>query len=475
MSNTNIKEKRKPTKPEALSLLALMIALFTYGTIAGMNYVPLMIVVAAYSCIIAMRCGYTWKELEKAINAKIGKAVPVLSIFLGVGLLVGAFMFSGTIPMLIYYGIQIVSAKWLYLCAFILCSIFSIFTGTSNGSVSTAGLAMMSIGLAMDGINLGMLAGAIICGAIVGDKLSPLSDTTIMAAAVTDNDVIDHIKHQSKTVLPAALISLVIYIVIGFFSPASGSTMNPTSEGLITSMDAMYKWSILLLLPIVVVLWGSFTRKSTAVTLVLASAVALLIGIFYQGFAPADGVKALYEGFKCTMTGVDAELISAETSKILQRGGMTSMTKPFFTIFICFYFAATAELAGTMETLLDMISGFVKNTFSLIACTGLSMILLQCICGSSTPSIALAGPLFKKKYEDMGLHSLNLAREIEDFGTGSTAFIPWSSSGQLYLGILGLNTLTYFKYSYMVWIIWILALVYAATGKCIKKLDKEEK
>ena len=102
MSNTNIKEKRKPTKLEALSLLALMLGLFTYGTMAGMNYVPLMIVVAAYSCVIALRCGYTWKELETAINAKIGKAVPVLSIFLGVGLLVGAFMFSGTIPMLIY-------------------------------------------------------------------------------------------------------------------------------------------------------------------------------------------------------------------------------------------------------------------------------------------------------------------------------------------------------------------------------------
>jgi len=127
-----------------------------------------------------------------------------------------------------------------------------------------------------------------------------------------------------------------------------------------------------------------------------------------------------------------------------------------------------------MEVLLDMISGFVKNTFTLILSSGLAMVLLECVCGSSTPSTAIAGPLFKKKYEDMGLHSLNLAREIEDFGTGTTAFIPWSSSGQLYVGILGVSTFEFFKYSYLNWFIWIIALFYAATGIGIKKLDKKE-
>ncbi|MBQ7815887.1 MAG: Na+/H+ antiporter NhaC, partial [Oscillospiraceae bacterium] len=217
------REKRKATKFEAISMLVLMFAVFAVGTKLGLNYVPLMICVAAYSIFIAWRCGYSWKEQEKAINARIGKAVPVLSIFLGVGMLVGSFMFSGTIPMLIYYGIQIVSAKWIYLCAFLLCAIFSILTGTANGSVSTSGLAMMSIGLAMDGVNLGLLAGAILCGATIGDKLSPLSDTTIMASAVTDNDVMDHIKHQAKVVIPAALITLVIYIIIGFTTHTDAS------------------------------------------------------------------------------------------------------------------------------------------------------------------------------------------------------------------------------------------------------------
>ena len=476
MGKTRI--KRKPTKLEAISLLILMFAVFAVGTKLGLNYVPLMICVAAYSIFIAWRCGYTWKEQEKAINNRIGRAVPVLSIFLGVGALVGSFMFSGTIPMLIYYGIQIISAKWIYLCAFLLCAIFSILTGTANGSVSTAGLATMSIGLAMDGVNLGLLAGAILCGATIGDKLSPLSDTTIMASAVTENDVMDHIKHQAKVVVPAALITLVIYIVIGITTHTDASVINATSQGLLDSMDMIYKWSWILLLPAVVVVMGSVMKWSTTVTLVAASALALAIGVGFQGFAIKDGVTAIYQGFQCKMAlgarpDMVLDAISAETLTVLQRGGLTSMSKPFFTIFICFYFAATAELAGTMEVLLDMIAGFVKNTWSLVLSTGVAMVLLECVCGSSTPATAIAGPLFKKKYEDMGLHSLNLAREIEDFGTGSTAFIPWSSSCQLYIGILGLNAMTYLRYSFMNWFIWIIAIVFAITGIGIKKLDKK--
>ena len=473
------KEKRKATRLEAVSLLILMFAVFAIGTKLGLNYVPLMICVAAYSIFIAWRCGYSWKEQEKAINNRIGRAVPVLSIFLGVGMLVGSFMFSGTIPMLIYYGIQIVSAKWVYLCAFLLCAIFSILTGTANGSVSTAGLAMMSIGLAMEGVNVGLLAGAILCGATIGDKLSPLSDTTIMASAVTENDVMDHIKHQAKVVIPAALITLIIYIVIGFTTHTDASAINATSQGLLESLDAIYKWSWILILPAIVVVLGSVMKWSTTMTLVAASALALVIGVAFQGFGIKDGVTAIYQGFQCKMAlGARPDLvldaISKETLSVLQRGGITSMSKPFFTIFICFYFAATAELAGTMEVLLDMIAGFVRNTWSLVLSTGVAMVLLECVCGSSTPSTAIAGPLFKKKYEDMGLHSLNLAREIEDFGTGSTAFIPWSSSCQLYIGILGLNAMTYLKYSYMNWFIWAIALFYAFTGICIKKLDKAE-
>lgn len=471
--------KRLPTTFEAISLLIVMLIVFSGGTVFSMNYVPLMMIVAAYAMFICWRCGYSYKEMEKAISNKIGKSVPVLSIFLCVGLLVGALMYCGTIPMLIYYGTQMLSAKWLYLCAFLLCAIFSLLTGTCVGSVSTAGLAMMSIGMAMPDANLGLLAGAIISGATIGDKVSPLSDTTIMSAAVTDNDVYDHIKHQSKVVLPAAGITLLVYVAIGLFTHTNASSTSEVSMNLLASLDSIYKWNVLLLLPVVFVVWGILSKKSTVVTLVGASFIGLIIGIAYQGFDPADGVKALYQGFACKMAvagnpNLDIATLSTETVTLIERGGLTSMTKTFLAIFICYHFAAAAELCGALKVLLNLMSKFIKNTFTLVLSTGVSMIIMEALCGSSTPAAALAGPLFKGKYEEMGLHSLNLAREIEDFGTGSTAFIPWSSTGLTYVGILGLTNMIYLKYTFFCWLVWIIALVYAATGIGIRKLKDEK-
>ena len=161
------------------------------------------IVVAAYAAIVAKRCGYTWQEMEAAVGRRIGKSVPVITILLAIGFMLGGLMFSGTLPMLIYYGLQIVSPRWIALCAFLLCCIFSTVTGTSNGSASTAGLAMMGLAMAMDNVNLGLVAGACYAGSQFGDKLSPLSDTTVLAALTTDNDIFDHIAHMAKTVVPS--------------------------------------------------------------------------------------------------------------------------------------------------------------------------------------------------------------------------------------------------------------------------------
>ena len=473
-----VREVRKPHVWEALSLIVLMIVIFTFGTIYSMNYVPLMVIVAGYSIFLAWRCGHSWKEIESAICKKIGHAVPALSIFICVGMLVGSLIYCGTIPMLIYYGIQMISTKWLYLSAFLLCAAFSLLTGTSNGSVSTAGLAMMGLGLALPNCNLGLLAGAILCGATVGDKISPLSDTTVFTATITENSVYDHVKHQSKVVLPAAGITLLIYVFIGLFSSDAGLS-SAESASMQNTLSSIFNFNVLLLIPVVIVLYGAFTRKSTIITLVIASFVAVIIGIFVQGFTVADGVKALYEGFSSKMitnanAAIEIDALDKQAMSIITRGGITSMTKSFITVFICFFFAASAELNGTMEVLIAKLERFMRNAVSLVLTTGVTMVGMIAVCGSSAPAASLAATLFKKRYEDAGLHSLNLAREIEDFGTGSSAFIPWTSTGILYVSILGLNNGIFFCYSYLNWLIWAIAIFYAATGICIKKYDPAE-
>ena len=180
MAEEDQRKRRLPTKTETFSLLLFMVLTFTAGTRLGMNYVPLLVLVAGYACFIAWRCGYSWPEIEKAVGKKIGNAASIFTIFLAVGMLVGALIYCGTVPMLIYYGTKFLSPRWIYLCSFLLCGIFSILTGTSHGSIGTAGLAMVSLGEVIPGTNMAMLAGAVVCGAILGDKISPFSDTIIM-------------------------------------------------------------------------------------------------------------------------------------------------------------------------------------------------------------------------------------------------------------------------------------------------------
>ena len=485
MANANILTKnatgkRMPTLFEAVSSIVLLVACFTIGTILKLNYVPIMALVGGYSAIISKRCGYTWKEMEVAVGERVRKAMPVTTVLVAVGALIGGLIFSGTLPMLIYYGLQFVSPRWIALSAFLLCCFFSIVTGTSNGSASTAGLAMMGLAMSMDNVNLGLVSGACYAGVIFGDKLSPISDTTVMAALVTDNDLFDHIKHMSKTVVPAALISIVIYIAYGVTAPAAGGSGSASTLEMLGTLENMFKFNPILLLPVVFILWGALTRKPANVLIFSAAFISVAIGVIYQGFSLTDGMECLYSGFRTKMIlavnpGFDVDGVSKAAAGLLNRGGISSMMKSFITCFLCMYFAGISEQCGILTVLLDRLLGFVKSRGSLVLVSGLSVTLLCAIGGSSTVGLLIGGELFKEKYEKMGMHSLNLSRTLEDFGTGATGFFPWTYSGMLYLNVLSApSTLTFLRYSYMSWFIWILAITYGFTGICIKKLNTAE-
>ena len=320
------REKRKPSKAEAISCILFLLLAFGLGAAYGMNYVPLMVVVAAYAAIVAKRCGYTWQEMEAAVGRRIGKSVPVITILLAIGFMLGGLMFSGTLPMLIYYGLQIVSPRWIALCAFLLCCIFSTVTGTSNGSASTAGLAMMGLAMAMDNVNLGLVAGACYAGSQFGDKLSPLSDTTVLAALTTDNDIFDHIAHMAKTVVPSAFISIAIYIVIGLSTHTTGSASSPETVELLNTLSQMFKFNVILLIPVLFILWGSLTRKPTTLVLFGSGFLSVLIGVFYQGFSYTDAIDVLYSGFSSDMVlaahpEFDLSAMSSAAKTLLERGG----------------------------------------------------------------------------------------------------------------------------------------------------------
>ncbi|PIE54205.1 MAG: hypothetical protein CSA35_07390 [Dethiosulfovibrio peptidovorans] len=469
----NKRIKRKPTRAEAISTVLFLLVTFGAGAAYGLNYVPLMVVVAAYSAIISYRCGYTWSEMESAVGTRIGRSVPVIMILLAIGFMLGGLMFSGTLPMLIYYGLQIISPRWIALCAFMLCAVFSTVTGTSNGSASTAGLAMMGLALAMQNVNLGLVAGACYAGSQFGDKLSPLSDTTVLASLVTDNDIFDHIVNMAKTVVPAALIAIGIYVFLGMRAPASGDVVSKDSVELLATLSQMFKFGPTLLIPVLFLLWGSFTRKPSALILFGAGFIAVVIGVLYQGFSPRDAVNVLYGGFKSKMVlaihpDFDISTMSSAAKTLLERGGISDMNKTFVATWLCFWFAAIAEQCGCLDVLLDCLTGFVKNAGSLILTTGVSMVVLTAIGGSSTVSLLIGGSMFKTKFKEMGVNTLNLSRTLEDFGTGTSGFFPWTSSGILYSGVLFTSNFTMFRYAFFSWLVWMLAILYAFTGICMR-------
>ena len=467
------REKRKPTTGEAVSTIVFLLIAFGAGAMWGLNYVPLMVVVAAYAALIGWRCGYTWTEMEAAVARRIGKSVPVIMILLAIGFMLGGLMFSGTLPMLIYYGLQIVTPRWIALCAFLLCCIFSTVTGTSNGSASTAGLAMMGLAMAMSNVNLGLVAGACYAGSQFGDKLSPLSDTTVLASLTTNNDIFDHILNMAKTVCPAALISIGIYVVIGMSSEATGTASNPETAALLNTLNRMFKFNAVLLLPVVFIVYGSITQKPTTLVLFGAGFIAVILGVVYQGYSAKDAINVLYSGFDSKMVlaahpDFNLELMSPAAKTLLERGGIADMNKTFVATWLCFYFAAIAEMSGCLEVLLDSLMGFVKNTGSLILTTGVSMVVLTAVGGSSTVSLLLGGNMFKPKYEEMGINTLNLSRTLEDFGTGTSGFFPWTSSGILYASVLFSPTTTFLQYSFFSWLVWLLAIFYGYTGICVR-------
>lgn len=469
---------RQPSAAEAVSLLVVIALVFFGGIISGMDIIPLMVIIAGYSVYIAISCGYTWRDIEYAAGHKIGYAVPALSIFLAVGMVTAALIYSGTIPMLIYYGIRFISARWMYLCAFLLSALFSLLTGTSNGTVSTVGLILMSMGAVMPRISPAMLGGAIISGSVLGDKLSPLSDTSVLAASLTENSVYSHIRYQFRTVLPAAGLTLLLYLLIGLFSSGEASVSEET-ELLQASLASVFRWSWLLLIPIAFMLYGMVSGQSPVLVLVSTALMAVVIGSVVQKFPLAEGIRALYSGFSTdilTACRPEADIGALRESalSVLNRGGVTAMTRSFITVFICYFFCASAELSGALEILLGLIGRFIRSTFSLTLAVGVSTMGVIMACGASAPAFSIVTAMFRRKYEEEGLDSLNLSRTVEDFGTGFSSFIPWSSSGMLYAGILGLTNLSIFLHTWFIQLVWVFSLVYAFTGFSLKRTDCSE-
>ncbi|HSQ89576.1 Na+/H+ antiporter NhaC family protein, partial [Romboutsia sp.] len=245
MSNI-AKQRKKPTVVQAITPIIFMIVALSVGYgYFKMKIEPIMVISAFFAAMIALKLGYTWEEMQKAIIDKIASALPATLILWSVGFLIGSLMFAGTVPMIIYYGVQLISPKFLLVTTFLASATLSVVTGTSWGAAGTIGVAMMGIAGGL-GISLPATAGAVVGGAYFGDKLSPLSDTTNLAPMAAGSELYDHIKHMLYTTIPASIVSLIVYLIVGF--KASGDMATPESVAIMMNqLDSMFNFNIVLI------------------------------------------------------------------------------------------------------------------------------------------------------------------------------------------------------------------------------------
>lgn len=462
---------RKPTLFESISCFIFL------GVVVGIGFgvfdipvQPLLLISAAYAAFIALRVGLDWQSMERGITERLKTAMPAIFIIFAVGVIVGTWIYSGTVPMLIYYGLLLIDPSYFLITAFIITAVVSVATGTAWGSTATAGVALMGIAIELN-IPLGMAAGAIISGAIFGDKLSPLSDTTNLAALVVEVNLYDHIKHMLWTTIPASLVGIIVWFIAGF-NIDTGNADAENVQNLMNELSSIFNWNIFMLLPFIIILWGAFRRKPIVPVMLLSSVVAVVIGTLSNGFNIADGFIAMADGFMISMVPGSSEF-SETTLSLLTQGGIFSMTTIIVTIFCGYAFAGIVEVAGCLDRILETLHDLVRTPPQLTGVTILGSLAVVFTAGVASISIIMVGVLMKKAYLDQGLHEKNLSRTLEDSGTMILGFVPWGVSAIYYLEVLGVGVGDYWVWAVPCYLCIVFAMINAWTGLGMAKADRK--
>lgn len=462
--------KRQPTFLESISTIIVMVIVVTTGfVIFNIPIQVLLLISSAYAACIAYRVGLRWEDLEEGISKRLNTAMPAIFIILAVGIIVGSWMFSGTVPALIYYGLNFLNPSYYLVSAFIISAITSVATGTAWGSASTAGIALISIGNQL-GIDSGMAAGAIIAGAVFGDKMSPLSDTTNLAALVTKVNIFAHIKSMMWTTIPASIIGLIVWFFVGL---RYHSQTNPKQiEQLLHELAKTYHINVFVWIPLIVIIICLLCKISTVPAMLISSLSALLVGTFNNHFNIVDGFKATFNGFSHTMT--NHSHVSNNVKALIEQGGMMSMTEIIVTIFCGYAFAGIVERTGCLDVLLKTVSKGVNSEGTLILITVVCCLMLVFAAGVASIVIIMVGVLMKEMFEERQLSQTVLSRTLEDSSTMVLPLIPWGTSGIYYAQQLNVNVNDFFIWTVPCYICAIIAVIYGFTGIGIKKINKNE-
>ena len=461
---TTMNEEKKLNMPQSLLLLLLIIGsvavcirLKTGGPMIGLFLSWLII----YLFCKVLKINYD--QIVGGAYDAIRVVVPTLCLLMSIGVMIGTWLQSGTIASIIVGGLKMINPTWLLPLTLVFCAVLSLVTGTSYGSVGSAGVAMMAIGNAM-GIHPGMVAGAVICGAMFGDKLSPLSDTTNLAPAVAGSKLNDHVRSMLWTTLPTFAISLVLFTILGI-SQTSGGYEEGNLLVYIDALQGEFKLGFVTLLPAVVIIVLLLCKVNAIVSLGLSAVCAGAVSFFYQGATLQSIIRVAYNGYS-------TQIEEAILKTILNRGGMSSMLQ--YVAIICFAVGMGGMLdrLGVLGNILNAITGRINSDGSLILASLLVGYVTSLISCSQPMSHVLTGNMMKPLFKARRVAPEILSRTLEDAGTLSGPMIPWHGYCVYMAGTLGVAWSVFFPYLFLLYLTPLFSIFYGFSGISIKHVEE---
>ncbi|MCO1658488.1 Na+/H+ antiporter NhaC [Pseudonocardia humida] len=461
-------------------LIGGSLALFGLDALDGPIQVALVIC-AMIAALIVLKNGHPWENVQAAGQRAVASITSAVFILLAVGALIGTWNMSGTIPTLVYYGIQVLSPTWYYAATALICGIVAMSIGSSWTTAGTIGVGLVGIA-AMLGISPGITAGAVISGAYLGDKLSPLSETTVLTAQLVKVDVYRHIKRQAWTSVPAFLIGFVLFGLIGlFWGPAATDAGDTGSE--LGALGDIFWITPLNLLPLVLLAVLSIRKAPASIALMISAIFAGVLGVFTQSdvvrvFIAEPGLNGVLAGIKAVWqamaTGFTMDSGIADIDSLLSRGGMDSMLLTLWLIIGAVTFGTLLEEFGLISRLIDPMIRAAKGTGRLFLTVFATAFGLNVVAGDQYIALVMPAKIYRAEFARRGLAPTNLSRLTADSGTVTSPLVPWNSCGAFMGAVLGVPTLVYLPFCFFNIASPLLSVIYGFTGFKIEKVEPVE-
>lgn len=459
-------------------LLATVIRVFGSASLDGGSQVALLVAAGVCTAISILYFHIPWKQLEEGVMKSVGSVTSAIIILLMIGAISGVWILSGVVPTLIHYGLMLIHPKFFLVTTCIICAVVSVLTGSSWSTIATIGIALLGIGQAQ-GFSSGLIAGAIISGAYFGDKMSPLSDTTVLASTMSEVPLFSHIRYMMYTVVPTMIITLIIFTVIGLEYSVTDASMIQVYQESLQSHFNLSPW--LMIVPVITLLMIA-KRWPAVIVLFLSSLLGALFALLFQPHILAEvaGTTEIsaYSQFTGVMRGLyditSIDMGHQQVSDLVATRGMTGMLNTIYLILCAMCFGGLMTTSGMLQRITSLILPFTRTRTSLVASTVSTGFFMDCMVADQYLSIILTANMFKGVFKRNGYEERLMSRSIEDSATVTSPLIPWSSCGMTQATILGVPTLTYLPYCFFNIISPLMSITVAAIGYKIYRRVKME-